>query len=193
MKVGVLALQGAFGLHRTVLADLGVATVTVRRPEDLDGVDALVVPGGESTTMSMLADRNGLLGPLRDFAASGRPVLGTCAGAILLSSEILDGRPDQHCLGAVDVSVRRNGFGRQVDSFETDVDVPALAAAGLSDEPFHAVCIRAPLIERVGAGVEVLCDVDGRPGLVRQGPVLLSIFHPELAGDPRVHQLFLAR
>jgi 5'-phosphate synthase pdxT subunit len=125
--------------------------------------------------------------------AGGRPVLGACAGAILLSSAVRAARPAQHGLGAVDVSVRRNGFGRQVDSFETDVDIPAFARAGLGDDPFHAVCIRAPLIERVGAGVEVLSAIDGRPALVRQGPVLLSIFHPELARDPRVHQLFLAR
>lgn len=191
MKVGVLALQGAFALHVEVLDALGLGTVEVRRPEDLDGVDALVVPGGESTTMSMMAERTGLLEPLRDVVRSGRPVLGTCAGAILLSSEILDGRADQHCLGAVDVSVRRNGFGRQVDSFEADVDIPALAAAGLGDAPFHAVCIRAPLIERAGADVEVLARIDGRPALVRQGSTVLSIFHPELAGDTRVHRLAL--
>jgi 5'-phosphate synthase pdxT subunit len=191
MKVGVLALQGAFGLHVAVLRDLGLGTVEVRTPDDLVAADALVVPGGESTTMSMMAERTGLLEPLRGFAATGRPVLGTCAGAILLSSEILDGRADQHCLGAVDVSVRRNGFGRQVDSFEVDVEIPALAAAGLGDAPFHAVCIRAPLIERAGDGVEVLARVDGRPALVRQGAIMLSIFHPELAADSRVHRLAL--
>jgi 5'-phosphate synthase pdxT subunit len=141
--------------------------------------------------MSMLAERFGLLEPLRSFCASGRPVLGTCAGAILLSSEILDGREDQHCLGAIDLSVRRNGFGRQVDSFEADVEVPALAAAGLGGRPFHAVCIRAPVIERVGPGVEVMAAIDDRPALVRDGAIMVAIFHPELAGDVRLHELFL--
>jgi pyridoxal 5'-phosphate synthase pdxT subunit len=191
VKVGVLALQGAFGLHVEVLRDLGAAPVEVRTPEQLADVDRLVVPGGESTTMSMLAERSGLLEPLREFCSSGRPVFGTCAGAILLASEILDGRSDQQCLGAVDISVRRNGFGRQVDSFEADVDVPALAAAGLGDRPFHAVCIRAPVIERAGAGVEVLALIDGRPALVRDGAIMVAIFHPELAGDVRLHELFL--
>ena len=191
MKVGVLALQGAFALHAEVLESLGAATTLVRRPEQLDDVDRLVVPGGESTTMSMLAERGGLLEPLRDFATSGRPVFGTCAGAILLSSEILDGRADQHCLSAVDISVRRNGFGRQIDSFEIDVAVPALDEAGLGDRPFHAVCIRAPVIERVGAGCEVLATIDGNPALVRSGAIMVAIFHPELAGDRRLHELFI--
>jgi 5'-phosphate synthase pdxT subunit len=191
VRVGVLALQGAVDLHTRVLDELGATVVEVRTPDQLDDADAIVVPGGESTTMSMLAERFGLLDPLRDFVASGRPALGTCAGAILLGSEILDGRPDQHCLGALDVSVRRNGFGRQVDSFEADVAIPALADAGLGDEPFHVVCIRAPVIERVGDDVEVLASVEGRPALVRQGAIMVSIFHPELAGDPRLHQLFL--
>jgi len=191
MKVGVLALQGAFGLHVEVLRGLGAAPVEVRTPAQLSDVDRLVVPGGESTTMSMMAERSGLLEPLRDYCSSGRPVFGTCAGAILLASEILDGRPDQQCLGAVDLSVRRNGFGRQVDSFEADVDVPALAAAGLGERPFHAVCIRAPVIERAGDGVEVLATIDGRPALVRDGAIMVAIFHPELAGDTRLHELFL--
>ena len=191
MKVGVLALQGAFALHAQVLESLGAAATLVRTPEQLDDVDRLVVPGGESTTMSMLAERGGLLEPLRDFATSGRPVLGTCAGAILLSSEILDGRDDQHCLSAIDVSVRRNGFGRQIDSFEIDVAVPALAAAGLGDDPFHAVCIRAPVIERVGPDCEVLASIDGNPALVRSGAIMVAIFHPELAGDRRLHELFI--
>jgi pyridoxal 5'-phosphate synthase pdxT subunit len=191
VKFGVLALQGAFGLHVDVLRSLGVAAVEVRTPGELADVDRLVVPGGESTTMSMMAERSGLLEPLREFCTFGRPVLGTCAGAILLSSEVLDGRPDQQCLGAIDLSVRRNGFGRQVDSFEADVDVPALAAAGLGDRPFHAVCIRAPVIERAGDGVEVLARIDGRPALVRDGAIMVAIFHPELAGDSRLHELFL--
>ena len=182
----MLALQGAFALHERVLASLGAATVQVRRPEHLDGLDALVVPGGESTTMSMLAERSGLLELLGAFARSGRPVLGTCAGAILLSASILDGRDDQRCLGVIDITTRRNGFGRQVESFSEDIDVPALGPA-----PFHAVCIRAPLIESVGQGVEVLAELDGRPALVRQGAIMVSIFHPERAEDRRVHELFL--
>ena len=191
MTVGVLALQGAFGLHVDLLESLGIRAVEVRRADQLDSVDRLVLPGGESTTMSMLAERFDLLEPLRDFCRSGRPVFGTCAGAILLSSEILDGRDDQHCLGAVDISVRRNGFGRQVDSFEIDVDVDALADAGLGDAPFHAVCIRAPVIERVGDGVEVMARIDGSPALVRDGAIMVAIFHPELAGDRRLHELFV--
>ncbi|HMU78883.1 MAG TPA: pyridoxal 5'-phosphate synthase glutaminase subunit PdxT [Microthrixaceae bacterium] len=191
MTVGVLALQGAFGLHVDLLESLGVRAVEVRRADQLDSVDRLVLPGGESTTMSMLAERFDLLEPLRDFCRSGRPVFGTCAGAILLGSEILDGRDDQHCLGAVDISVRRNGFGRQVDSFEIDVDVDALADAGLGDAPFHAVCIRAPVIERVGDGVEVMARIDGSPALVRDGAIMVAIFHPELAGDRRLHELFV--
>lgn len=191
MTVGVLALQGAFGLHVDLLESLGVRAVEVRRADQLDSIDRLVLPGGESTTMSMLAERFDLLEPLRDFGRSGRPVFGTCAGAILLSSEILDGRDDQHCLGAVDISVRRNGFGRQVDSFEIDVDIDALAAAGLGDAPFHAVCIRAPVIERVGDGVEVMARIDGSPALVRDGAIMVAIFHPELAGDRRLHELFV--
>ena len=192
MKVGVLALQGAFGLHVKALQELGIATVEVRTPDQLDDLDRLVVPGGESTTMSMLAERSGLIDPLAEFCASGRPVLGTCAGAILLSSEILDGRDDQRCLGAVDISVRRNAFGRQVDSFEAQIDIPALATAGVDDGPFHAVCIRAPVIERTGPGVEVMATIDGMPALVRDGAIMVAIFHPELAGDNRLHELFLA-
>jgi len=191
VTVGVLALQGAFGLHVDLLESLGVRAVEVRRADQLDSIDRLVLPGGESTTMSMLAERFDLLEPLRDFCRSGRPVFGTCAGAILLGSEILDGRDDQHCLGAVDISVRRNGFGRQVDSFEIDVDVDALADAGLGDAPFHAVCIRAPVIERVGDGVEVMASIDGSPALVRDGAIMVAIFHPELAGDRRLHELFV--
>ena len=191
MTVGVLALQGAFGLHVDLLESLGVRAVEVRRADQLDSVDRLVLPGGESTTMSVLAERFDLLEPLRAFCRSGRPVFGTCAGAILLGSEILDGRADQHCLGAVDISVRRNGFGRQVDSFEIDVDVDALATAGLGDAPFHAVCIRAPVIERVGDGVEVMARIDGSPALVRDGAIMVAIFHPELAGDRRLHELFV--
>lgn len=184
---GVLALQGAFGLHQEVLESLGERVVQVRRPEHLEGIGRLVVPGGESTTMSLLAERGGLLAPLRDFARSGAPVLGTCAGAILLSAEIRDGRADQHCLGAIDIVTRRNGFGRQVDSFSEPVEIE-----GLDGPSFTAVCIRAPVIEAVGEGVEVLARIDGHPALVRQGAIMVTIFHPELADDTRVHELFLS-
>ena len=186
MKVGVLALQGAFAAHSAVLEQLGVATTEVRLVEQLADVDALVLPGGESTTISMIAQRTGLWDPLNAFVRSGRPVLGTCAGLILLAAEVLDGRSDQTSLGALDVSVRRNAFGRQLASFEMDVPVVGL------DEPFHAVCIRAPAVERLGDGVEVLAEVDGHPALVRQGAMMGAIFHPELADDPRLHELFLA-
>lgn len=184
--VGVLALQGAFTLHRRVLEGLGAQVELVRRPEQLDDIDQLVVPGGESTTMSMLAERGGLIEPLGAFVTSGRPVLGTCAGAILLASQVLDGRDDQRCLGAIDLVVRRNAFGRQVDSFTTDVTIE-----GLEGGSFPAVCIRAPQIESLGDGVEVLTWIDERPAMVRQGAIMVTIFHPELADDPRVHEWFL--
>ena len=186
MLAGTVVLQGAFAAHSSVLKQLGVATTEVRLAEQLADVDALVLPGGESTTISMIAQRTGLWDPLNAFVRSGRPVLGTCAGLILLAAEVLDGRSDQTSLGALDVSVRRNAFGRQLASFEMDVPVVGL------DEPFHAVCIRAPAVERLGDGVEVLAEVDGHPALVRQGAMMGAIFHPELADDPRLHELFLA-
>ncbi len=183
---GVLALQGAFALHQDALESLGETVVQIRRPEHLDGIARLVVPGGESTTMSMLAERSGLLDPLRQIVRSGLPVLGTCAGAILLSSEIRDGREDQHRLAAIDIVTRRNGFGRQVDSFSEPITI-----TGMDGPPFRAVCIRAPVIEQVGDGVQVLATIDDHPALVTQGAIMVSIFHPELAGDTRVHELFL--
>jgi 5'-phosphate synthase pdxT subunit len=186
VKVGVLALQGAFAAHAAVLRSLGVAAFEVRTASQLDDADALVVPGGESTTMSMMAERSGMLEPLGDWVLGHRPVLGTCAGAILLSSEILDGRPDQHCLSAIDISVRRNAYGRQIESFEVDLDV-----AELGGPPFTAVCIRAPRIERVGPEVEVWAEIDGAPALVRCGAVIVATFHPELSDDPRLHDRFL--
>jgi len=186
VSTGVLALQGAFALHQRMLESLGETVVQVRRPEHLVGLDRLVLPGGESTTMSMLAERFELLDPLREFVFSGRPVFGTCAGAILLSAEILDGRADQHCLSAIDVSTRRNGFGRQLDSFEQDVMIDVLGPP-----PFRAVCIRAPVIERAGPDVEILARIDTQPALVRSGAIMVSIFHPELSEDARLHQLFL--
>ena len=186
MTTGVLALQGAFALHEQVLRSLGEPTVQVRRPEHLDGLDRLVIPGGESTTITMLAERTGLIEPLAELVRSGLPVLGTCAGAILLGSRILDGRPDQRSLGAIDITTRRNGYGRQVESFTAQLEVPVLGPP-----PFRAVCIRAPLLEEVGAGVEVLARLEGRPVLARQGAIMVSTFHPELADDVRLHEHFL--
>jgi 5'-phosphate synthase pdxT subunit len=185
VKVGVLALQGAFARHAAVLRGLGADVAEVRTPAQLADVDALVLPGGESTTMSMLLESAGLFEPIAARLADGMPAFGTCAGMILLGTEILDGRPDQRCFGAVDVAVRRNAFGRQVDSFETDLDVTGL------DRPVPAVFIRAPFVERAGPAVEVLAAVDGHPVLCRQGPVLVAAFHPELGADPRLHDLFL--
>jgi 5'-phosphate synthase pdxT subunit len=184
--IGVLALQGAFALHERTLVELGAATRQVRTPDDLAAVDALVLPGGESTTMSKLLVSSGLLEPLGQRVADGLPVLGTCAGMILLAREVLDGRADQRSLGAVDLVVRRNGYGRQLDSFETD-----LVVKGLDDGPFHAVFIRAPLVEEVGPAVDVLAEVDGHPVLCRQGATTVAAFHPELAADGRVHAQFL--
>ncbi|HEX6420853.1 MAG TPA: pyridoxal 5'-phosphate synthase glutaminase subunit PdxT [Acidimicrobiales bacterium] len=186
MKVGVLALQGASARHADMLAQLGARPVAVRTPADLDGVAGVVLPGGESTTISMLLESSGLFEPLGERLDAGMPAFGTCAGMILLGREILDGRADQRSFGAVDISVRRNAFGRQVDSFEAD-----LAVAGLDGPPVHAVFIRAPVVEAVGDGAEVLASVDGRPVLCRQGPVLAAAFHPELGDDPRLHELFL--
>ena len=185
-RVGVLALQGAFAAHARVLAELDADPVEVRTPAQLERVDALVMPGGESTTMSLLLESSGLFDPIAKRLADGLPVLGTCAGMILLSAEVLDGRSDQRSFGAIDLAVRRNAYGRQVDSFETDLDVPELG-----DPPFHAVFIRAPGVERVGPDVEALAELDGRVVLARQGPIIVAAFHPELSGDPRIHARFL--
>ena len=185
MKVGVLALQGAFARHVQMLGDLGVSGTEVRTADELSDVDALVLPGGESTTMSMLLDSSGLRDEVADRISGGRPVLGTCAGMILLAAHVADGRPDQRSFAAIDIDVRRNGYGRQVDSFESDLDVTDL------DEPFHGVFIRAPVVDRVGDGVEVLATVDGRPVLCSQGSVVVASFHPEMAGDGRIHGRFL--
>jgi 5'-phosphate synthase pdxT subunit len=182
-KVGILALQGAVREHASALAELGAHPVEVRTPEDLSGVDALVLPGGESTTMSLLLESSGLFDPIASRLAEGMPAFGTCAGMILLASDVLDGRPDQRFFGAIDLTVRRNAFGRQVDSFETTLDVEGA--------PFDAVFIRAPFVERAGDDVEVLASVDGHPVLCRSGNVLVSAFHPELSDDLRIHQLFL--
>ncbi len=185
-SVGVLALQGAYARHAQVLAELGVQPVDVRTPDDLVELDALVLPGGESTTMSLLLDSSGLRPALVERLAGGLATFGTCAGAILLATEVLDGRPDQRSLGLLDVSVRRNGYGRQRESFEASVEVE-----GLADGPFPAVFIRAPVIERIGPAVEVLASVGGHPVLVRAGTITASTFHPELSGDPRLHARFL--
>ncbi|GAC1383783.1 MAG: pyridoxal 5'-phosphate synthase glutaminase subunit PdxT [Acidimicrobiales bacterium] len=185
-KVGVLALQGAFAEHAAALESLGAHAVEVRQPEALAGVDALVLPGGESTTMSMLLTSSGLFEAIGGLIAQGTPVMGTCAGLILLATEVGDGRPDQRSFAALDVAVLRNGYGRQRDSFETRLDI-----TGMAGDPFTAVFIRAPRVSRVGAGVDVLASVGDDPVLVRQGRVLAAAFHPELSGDLRLHQMFL--
>jgi len=186
-RVGVLALQGAFALQVRALERLGVAAIEVRTPSELASVDALVLPGGESTTMSKLLVSMELFDPLAERLAAGMPALGTCAGMILLAREVLDGRADQRSFAAIDIAVRRNAFGRQVDSFEADLHV-----TGLPEAPVHAVFIRAPVVESVGEDVEVLAQVEGgRPVACRQGKVLVTSFHPELSPDLRVHELFL--
>jgi 5'-phosphate synthase pdxT subunit len=186
MKIAVLALQGAFREHREVLEALDVDVVEVRAPEHLSSVDALFLPGGESTTMSKLLDSSGLFDPLHALVHEGVPTFGTCAGMILLAREVADGRPDQHGFDVLDIRVRRNGYGRQVASFEADVDVESLPGG-----PFHGVFIRAPFVERVGEGVDVLADHEGVPVVVRSGRVWASSFHPELSGDLRLHERFL--
>jgi 5'-phosphate synthase pdxT subunit len=188
VPVGVLALQGDVREHVRALVACGADAVPVRRPEELDRVDALVVPGGESTTISKLAVEFGMFDPVAKRIADGMPVYGSCAGMIMLASTVLDGRPDQRSFGAIDMTVRRNAFGRQVDSFE--------AALDFADSPYHAVFIRAPWVETVGPDVEVLGRVTegpatGRIVAVRQGPVLATAFHPELTGDLRVHRYFV--
>jgi pyridoxal 5'-phosphate synthase pdxT subunit len=186
VRVGVLSLQGAVTPHRDMLARLGVASAEVRLPADLDAVDALVIPGGESTTISKLLEANALVDPVQRRLDAGMPAFGTCAGMILLATDVLDGRSDQLSFAAIDIDVRRNAFGRQVDSFEKDLEVEGL------DAPLHAVFIRAPVVDRVGAGVDVLATVDGRAVCCRQGQVVVSAFHPELSDDTRLHELFLA-
>ncbi len=186
MKVGLLALQGAVGPHASALRTLGAEPIEVRTPAQLAEIDALIIPGGESTTMSKLLETSGLGAPLAKRLAAGLPTFGTCAGMIVLARTVLDGRADQRSYDAIDITVRRNAFGRQIDSFESDLHIDGLAS------PFHAVFIRAPFVEQVGPGVEVLASVDGHPVLCRQGPVLVAAFHPELTGDLRLHELFLS-
>ena len=186
MKIGVLALQGAFIEHEQVLKRLCADAIEVRLPKDLAGLDGLIIPGGESTTIGKLAVQYGLIDPMREMAQAGKAVWGTCAGMIFMSKDV--GR-DQPLLKLMDVKVQRNAFGRQVDSFEADLNVKGI------DKTFHAIFIRAPLIESVGAGVEVLATVDRdhAPAIVaaRQGNLLATSFHPELSNDDRFHQLFL--
>ena len=198
-------MQGAFAAHQEMLESLGATTVDVRQPAHLEGVDAVVIPGGESTTMSMQLERTGLFDPLQSRLDDGMPALGTCAGMILLANRVGDARPDQRWFRAIDVTVTRNGYGRQVDSFETELvpDAALLAGAiaeGSADRgtgqlreptPLHAVFIRAPRVESVGPGVEVLAEVDGDPVLCRQGPIMVTSFHPELTPDTRIHEAFL--
>jgi 5'-phosphate synthase pdxT subunit len=188
MRIGVLALQGAFFEHEKILQRLDVETVEVRLPEHLEGLDGLIIPGGESTTIGKVARRWELLEPVRAFGQSGRPLWGTCAGMILMAKEMMDGTADQPLLALMDVTVRRNAFGRQVDSFEADLTVPVLGK-----EPFHAVFIRAPFIERVGDGVEILAQLEDETVVaVRQGNLLATAFHPELTDDDRFHRYFLS-
>lgn len=185
-RIGVLSVQGAFAAHGHVLSRMGATVVRVRAPSDLEVVEGLVLPGGESTAMTLISRSNGLWNALDGVLRSGIPVLATCAGVILLASEVRDGRADQRWFGTVDLTVRRNGYGRQVDSFEADLAVKAHVGA------FPGVFIRAPVIERVGADVEVLAEVAQRdsrhtPVLCRSGRTVLATFHPELTTDTRVH------
>jgi 5'-phosphate synthase pdxT subunit len=185
--VGVLALQGDVADHSNALAELNVGTRLVRTAEDLSGIDGIVLPGGESTTMSMLLESSGLAEPLGKELASGLPAFGTCAGMILLSRAISDGRANQRCYGAIDITVRRNGYGGQLESFEC-----ALQVGALGEEPVHAVFIRAPVVEQTGLEVEVLARIESTPVICRQRSVLVTAFHPELSEDRRVHELFVA-
>jgi len=184
-RIGVLALQGDVREHARALRDSGAEVAEVRRPAELENLDGLVLPGGESTTMGKLAVAFGLLEPLQLAVRDGLPVYGSCAGMILLAREVIGGRPDQPVIGGLDIAVRRNAFGRQVDSFEADVPM-----AGISGAPVAGVFIRAPWVEQAGPAVEVLGEHAGRIVAVRQGNVLATAFHPELTGDRRVHGLF---
>ncbi|MGI8703441.1 MAG: pyridoxal 5'-phosphate synthase glutaminase subunit PdxT [Candidatus Limnocylindrales bacterium] len=183
MKIGVLALQGAFAEHLSLLRSLGVEAMPVRLPEDLDGVSGLILPGGESTTMRKLVHRWGLREPVLDLARRGAPIFGTCAGMILLAREIVDG--DEPVFPLLDIAVRRNAFGRQLDSFESELQVPVLG-----DRPVHGVFIRAPIVEEVRPRADVLARLeDGRVVAVRERNVVATAFHPELAGETRFHRL----
>ena len=182
--IGVLALQGAFDVHARRLADLGATTTLVRKPAQLDALDALVIPGGESTTLWRLATAFDLLDPIRKLIADGMPAFGSCAGLIMLADRVADGAQGQQTFGGIDMTARRNAFGRQVDSFERELRI--------SGAPFHAVFIRAPWVEQAGPEVTVLGEDNGRIVAVRQGPLLATAFHPELTPDRRIHELFVS-
>lgn len=186
LRVGVLALQGAFDAHQKRLIEIGVDAPLIRTPLDLESVDAVVLPGGESTTMSRLLTTSGLFDALEDRFADGMPVFGTCAGMILCATDVLDGRSDQRGFDLIDLTVRRNGYGRQLESFESDINVVGL------DEPFHAVFIRAPFVERVGDDVEILASLDGVAVLARNRRCTVAAFHPELTNDVRLHEIFVS-
>lgn len=182
-RVGVLALQGDVREHIRILGQLGADALELKHPSQIEEIDALIIPGGESTTIGKMADRFGLLEPIRSVVRLGMPVYGTCAGMILLADAVTEG--DQPLIGSLDVVVRRNAFGRQNESFEADIDVEGL------DGEFRAVFIRAPWIEKVGSEVDVLANVDDHPVMVRQNNILATSFHPELTGDGRIHQMLL--
>ena len=184
MKVGVLALQGAFAEHIKILSNLDVETSPVRLPSDLIGIDALIIPGGESTTISKLLMDYHLREPLLELIRQGTPVLGICAGMILLATKVLESEVDT--LGVLDMEVKRNAFGRQVDSFELDLSIPVLG-----EKPFHGVFIRAPIVQRTFNGVQVLCQLNNQPVVVRQGNTIGATFHPELTDDLRFHEYFI--
>jgi pyridoxal 5'-phosphate synthase pdxT subunit len=185
VKVGVLGLQGDVREHVAALESLGAASIVVKDSDALDDIAGLIIPGGESTTIGKLLDRYGMLDPLRDRARAGLPLYGTCAGFILMARDVVGNHPAEHRLGVLDVTVRRNAYGRQVDSFEADLSVTGL------DERFPAVFIRAPAIETVGSEVEVLAEHAGAPVMVRQERMVASSFHPEMTSDRRIHELFL--
>ena len=186
MKIGVLALQGDVAEHIASLGDCGVIASGVRSKQEIQSIDALVIPGGESTTIAKLAKAFGVFDLIKSRIASGMPTYGSCAGMILIADQILDGGVDQEGFGGINAQVRRNAFGRQVDSFETD-----LSFAGISGAAFRAVFIRAPWVESVGTQVEVLASFNGHPVAIRQGHLLATSFHPELTGDNRIHRFFV--
>tara|TARA_B100000427_G_scaffold319307_1_gene317385 strand:+ start:1370 stop:1945 length:576 start_codon:yes stop_codon:yes gene_type:complete len=185
VKVGVLALQGAFKLHVQALKRLGVEAIEVRTLENFEASQAIIIPGGESTTMSFLLESSGIFEALQERSNNGMPILGTCAGMILLSSKITDGRNDQKPLKLIDIEVRRNGYGRQIDSFESDLMIKGF------ENFFKGVFIRAPLVESVGENVDVLAELNGQPIMCRQESTIVTSFHPELADDDRIHAEFL--
>lgn len=183
--IGLLALQGGFAAHEIAFAELGVGTRQVRTVEDLVGLDALVLPGGESTTMSMLLESSGLFNPIAEIISQGLPIFGTCAGMILLANNVQDARPDQRSFGAIGIDVRRNAYGRQLDSFEADIAVTSLLT------PFHAVFIRAPQVIGATQAVEVLAQYGDNIVLARQKKIMVASFHPELTADTRIHEIFI--